>query len=249
MRDILQLRSREKALTEAPLDDNTTAQIRQFLQDATAIDTSFEQRINSECCSNADFLRDMSYRTVTPPIISNSSSDAWTPGSIFIFDSASAGVLSNRLRSLRLMVLGSLVRTAIHLETHSHPSADPAPERLWAESRVRQLVDDTCSSHAWAFGYATDVTAMKPDGGQSSSEPDGNQLSSELIKGGGGAGGGGGEGNNSFYGTITPDCNSLAWDVIWTFQMACAFQCVPAPQREWMEGQIGGYRRRYDIRA
>ena len=217
MRDILQLRSRERMLTEAPFDKSRRNPIQKFLEDAKAVDTTFVHRMTS---TEAGFIHDLSYRVVIPPIIPP---NATGPRSFFIYDDASAAVLSNRLRSLRLMVLGSLVRTATFLETHD-PSHEPTPERLWAESRVQKLVDDTCSSHAFAFGYADGIDSI--DG-----------RPSEIIGGAAGPG------------FITPDRNSLAWDVIWTLQMGAAFECVPAPQREWMEQQIGEYKRRYDIRG
>ena len=205
MRNILLLRAREKALKRGSPGQNMVNEVMNLLDDAKSIDAM----ITVGAMSTVG-IRRHPYRIESSPYFSKNPSG---PELIYIYGDVPGAVLWIRLRSLRLMTLGVMVRAAVFLEREERME-DPLHERLWAEEGICKLVDEICSSHAYCFDYEDGADQPK------CSQRD----------------------NGAWM--ITPDKTVLAWDLTWTLQMACEFNCVPFTQRGWMQQQVATYKGR-----
>ncbi|KAL9636502.1 MAG: hypothetical protein Q9164_002785 [Protoblastenia rupestris] len=144
MRNILLLRAREKALKRGTPGRNMVNEVMTLLDDAKSIDAM----ITVGAMSTVGMCRHP-YRIEFSPYFSKNPSG---PELMYIYGDVQGAIFWIRLRSLRLMTFGVMVRAAVFLERVERME-DPLRERLWAEEGICKLVDEICSSHAYCFDY------------------------------------------------------------------------------------------------
>ena len=213
MQSLVQLRSKERSITGSLTAQADPEALRELLKEAEDIDTSFSRRAES----NPVVFRPYSQHSVLP---ASTDDIAFAPEKFYIYVNIHSAFSWLRFRSLRLLVLSTMLRISSLLEALEGTN-DPAPQRVWAEQRILDIVDDSCASHAYCFDYAeTNAAKISRDGVSCFS-----------------------------FMRIIPEKNNLAWDLIETFQLACTFACVPPATREWMKGHINAFLRRLEIVA
>lgn len=161
------------------------------------------------------------------PVSTPSSSPGQMPSkqSVHTYSSIGSAIYWNRIRSLRLMVLGTVVRTADLIKSvDKSRDSLKGPHCNYAYAHVRQIVDELCSSLPFCVGSESSSHITSPT---SSGLPPKDSI--DLT-------------------AIGPDRITLTWDLIWTFQLASTFQCVPHKQREWMQHHIHSYKTRHQCK-
>ena len=212
MQAFLRLRSKERSLAALPIAQVDHDALHEPLKEAKHIDTTSLLQI----VSDPDDFQPYVQHSISPALVPA----AFAPKMIYIYGNICSACCWLRFRSLRLLVLRTMLQICGLTET-LHGTNDPLPERIWAERRVLEIVDDSCSSHAYCFGYA---------------ETDEANIAEAMNK-------------PSSLSAIPPDRIVLVWDLMDTFQLACTFTCVPLAKREWMEAHINAFRRRLETVA
>lgn len=215
MRQVLRLRAKENALGGSTDEASDIQNAANLMREAEDMDVLFAKQSLSDTA-----VHQYSFSPVSTP----SSSPGTIPSqqSVHTYSSIPSAIYWNRIRSLRLMVLGTVVRTADLIKSLDK-SGDSSRELdcTYAHTHVREIVDELCSSLPFCVGS---------EGALQISSSSSSWLSPK---------------DSIDLTAIGPDRITLTWDLIWMFQLASTFQCVPQKQREWMRHHIHLYQTRH----